>query len=206
MLLWAGLVLIATGFACVAIDRRAVHFIYDHVGARFHRFLNATTHFAKAAHWLVAAVLVYIASWAWLRWGGMNPHAKLTLQCALAFIISLGAGSALLHLTKLVIGRRRPRDELEMNLYGFVLFRFDLSLNSFPSGHALTIACVAVIATALWPQWAVLWFALALWLGMTRALLTAHFLSDVLVGFGVGLISAREVLLNLFPNLTPAWF
>ena len=70
----------------------------------------------------------------------------------------------------------------------------------------MTIACVSVIAAALWPQWAVLWFALALWFGLTRAMLTAHFLSDVLVGAGVGLISTREVLINLFPALTPAWF
>ena len=206
MLLWAGLFFVVLGFACLAIDRRAVHAIYDKVDAHLHNFLNATTHFAKAAHWLIAAVAVYAACWAWLRWGEPNSITKLALKCALAFIISLGAGSALLHLTKLIIGRRRPRDELEMNLYGFVLFGFDLSLNSFPSGHALTIACVAVIATALWPQFAVLWFAVALWLGLTRALLTAHFLSDVFVGFGVGLISAREVLLNLFPHLAPSWF
>ena len=206
MLLWAGLILIASGFICVAFDRRAVHFIYDNVDARFHRFLNATTHFAKAGHWLIAAVAVYAACWGWLRWGGPNPPVKLALNCALAFIIALGAGSALLHATKLVIGRRRPRDEIEMNLYGFVLFGFDLSMNSFPSGHALTIACVAVVASALWPAWAVLWFAVALWLGLTRALLTAHFLSDVLVGFGVGLISARETILLLFPQLAQPWF
>ena len=206
MLLWAGLILIAMGIACVAIDRPAVHFFYDHVGARFHGLLNATTHFAKAAHWLAAAVVVYAVCWAWLRWGEANAAVRLAFQCALAFIISLGAGSALLHVTKLILGRRRPRDELEMNLYGFVLFGFDLKLNSFPSGHALTIACVSVIAAAVWPQWAILWFALALWFGLTRALLTAHFLSDVLVGAGVGLISTREVLINLFPNLTPGWF
>lgn len=206
MLVWAGAFFILSGIGCVAIDRRAVHFIYDRVGARFHRFLDATTHFAKAAHWLIAAVVVYAISWALLHAYGFNAVAKLALQCALAFIISLGAGSALLHATKLVLGRRRPRDELEMNLYGFVLFGFDLSLNSFPSGHALTIACVAVVATALWPQFAIVWFVLAFWLGLTRALLTAHFLSDVLVGFGVGLIASREVLVNLFPTLALNWF
>ncbi|MDE2183095.1 MAG: phosphatase PAP2 family protein [Alphaproteobacteria bacterium] len=206
MLLWAGLGLIILGIACVAIDRRAVHFIYDHVGSRFHAFLSATTHFAKAAHWLAAALAVYALTWLWLQHGGAPGVVRLAFQCALAFIISLGLGSALLHGTKLVLGRRRPRDELEMNLYGFIPFGFSLDWNSFPSGHALTIFCVAVIATALWPQGALLWFAVALWLGLTRALLTAHFLSDVLVGAGVGLISAREVLVNFFPHLALAWF
>ena len=206
MLLWAGLIFIALGAVCVVFDRRAIHLIYDHVGPRFHGFLNATTHLAKAAHWLAAAVIVYAAAWVWLRWGTPGDTVRLAFQCALAFILSLGLGSAVLHGIKLVIGRRRPRDELEMNLYGFVLFGFNLSKNSFPSGHSLTIACVAVIATALWPFLWPLWFAVALWLSLTRALLTAHFLSDVFVGFGIGLISARVVLANLFPQLTLNWF
>lgn len=205
-LLWAGLFLIAVGIACVAIDRRAVHLIYDCVSLRFHNFLNATTHYAKAAHWLAAAVLVCAGSWEMLQAGDKHVAVRLAFQYALAFIVSLGAGSAVLHSIKLVLGRRRPRDELEMNLYGFIPFGFNLNWNSFPSGHSLTIFCVAVIATAIWPQWAAVWFAVALWLGLTRALLTAHFLSDVFVGAGVGLISGREVLVNLFPQLAPAWF
>ena len=46
-----------------------------------------------------------------------------------------------------------------MGLYGFLPFSFDLDYNSFPSGHALTIMCVAVIASRVWPQLALLWFA-----------------------------------------------
>ena len=206
MLLWAGLSLIILGFACVPFDRRTVHFIYDRVGPKFHRFLQDTTHFAKAAHWLTAAVIVYALTWIYIYAGGTVAAIKLAFQCALAFILSLIAGSAILHGTKLILGRRRPRDELEMGLYGFSFFRFSPDWNSFPSGHALTIACVAVLATALWPMGAPLWFAIALWLGLTRALLTAHFVSDVLVGFGVGLIGAREVMVNLFHHLALPWF
>jgi membrane-associated phospholipid phosphatase len=206
MLLWAGLIFILLGVACVAIDRRAVHLIHERVSLRLHSFLVATTHLAKAGHWLIVAVLVFGVTWGLLRSGSGGASVKLAFQCALAFIIALGAGSAVLHTVKLFLGRRRPRDELEMNLYGFVPFGFSLSNNSFPSGHALTIFCVAAIATALWPQGALLWFAAALWLGLTRALLNAHFLSDVFVGAGVGLISAREVMVELFPQLAPGWF
>lgn len=206
MLLWAGSFLIVLGVACIAVDRRATHFVYDRVSLRFHRFLSRTTHLAKAAHWLAAACIAVAASWAYLRWIGENSAIRLTFTCALAFILALGLGSAVLHVIKLVLGRRRPRDELEMNLYGFIPFGFNLDWNSFPSGHALTICCVAVIASALWPQAAILWFALALWLGMTRALLTAHFFSDVFVGAGIGILSAREVLVLFFPQLTQPWF
>ena len=95
---------------------------------------------------------------------------------------------------------------MEMGLYGFVWFKFKPDYNSFPSGHALTIMSVAVIMSCVWPHLAILWFALALWLGLTRALLTAHFLSDVFVGAGIGLLASRETLLYLFPHLPPTWF
>ena len=206
VLLWAGAFFLLLGVGCVAIDRRAVHVIHDLVSLPFHRFLNRTTHLAKAAHWLAAACATVAVSWAWLHWIGESATARAALQVALAFIASLALGSAILHGIKLVLGRRRPRDELEMNRYGFIPFGFNTDWNSFPSGHALTIMCVAVIATALWPQLAILWFAIALWLGLTRALLNSHFLSDVFVGAGIGLISAREVLVNFFPQLTLPWF
>lgn len=206
MLLWAGISLIVAGLVCIAVDRRAVHVIYDHVGLAFHRFLERITHLAKAGHWLAADLAVLALSWGWLRLFGSNTTMKLVEQCALAFLASLALGSLFLHSIKLIVGRRRPRDELDMGAYGFVLFRFDRELNSFPSGHALTIMCVAVLASALWPQLAVLWFALAMGLGLTRALLNVHFLSDVLVGAGIGLVAAREVLVNYFPALAPGWF
>jgi membrane-associated phospholipid phosphatase len=83
---------------------------------------------------------------------------------------------------------------------------FNPDYNSFPSGHALTICCVAVIFTCVWPHWWPIWFSVAALLAVTRALLTAHFLSDVLIGAGIGLIAAREVLQLGFPGFSPGWF
>lgn len=206
MLIWAGLILIAAGGGAFAVDRRMVHIFYDGIGRRLHRFLSRTTHLAKAAHWLCFASMVWIASAAWLTWRGEDDTVRFAFTAASAFILALGAGSAVLHGIKLALCRRRPRDELEMGRYGFVPFAMDLNKNSFPSGHALTITIVAVIATALWPTFAPLWFAAAAWLSLTRAMLNAHFLSDVLIGAGFGLISAREVLVNFFPQLALGWF
>ena len=210
MLLWAGLILIAMGAASLPFDRRAAHYLYDHESAAFDRFLEGTTHLAKAAHWLVAATLAFVAAQAaiaiWGAWAQAHPLVRAVSNYALAFNISLLFGSAILHGMKLVVGRRRPRDDMEMGLYGFVWFKFRLDYNSFPSGHALTIMCVATIASCAWPHLAPLWFAIALWLGLTRALLTAHFLSDVFIGAGIGLLAARETLLYLFASLAPHWF
>jgi membrane-associated phospholipid phosphatase len=205
MLLWAGLIAILCGIAALAIDRPLAHFIYDRVSARQHRALDSITHAAKAGHWLAACLLVLAFVALSRHLGHGDPAIALLMRCSLAFIASLTLGSIILHVIKLVLGRRRPRDDMEMGLYGFVPFAFNLDYNSFPSGHSLTIMCVATIATCVWPAFWPLWYAIAVLLAGTRALLTAHFLSDVLIGAGIGLLSVREVLLVLFPGFGPGW-
>jgi len=206
MLLWAGFVSILIGLAALLIDRPLAHFIYDHVSAKVHKALDSITHYAKAGHWLAAAILALIVAAVMRHYGVLAEESTQLINYSLAFIASLTMGSALLHVIKLVLGRRRPRDDMEMGLYGFQPLAFNLDYNSFPSGHALTICCVAVIFTCVWPDWWPIWFSVAALLGVTRALLTAHFLSDVLIGGGIGLIAAREVLQLGFPGFSPGWF
>jgi membrane-associated phospholipid phosphatase len=207
MLFWAGLILIAAGVAALWIDRALAHFIYDHISARTHKFLDGITHYAKAGHWLAAAIIALAGAAIARHFGARGRDLPLLVDYSLAFIAMLMLGSAVLHVIKLVLGRRRPRDDMEMGLYGFQPFAFNLEYNSFPSGHALTICCVAVIFTCVWPNWWPLFFAVAAVLAITRALLTAHFLSDVLIGAGIGLLAGREVLLlGPFSALAPWWF
>ncbi|HEX4861123.1 MAG TPA: hypothetical protein VFV07_07795, partial [Rhizomicrobium sp.] len=130
MLLYAGMLFIAAGIACIAFDRQSSHYLYDRVSAGFWRFLDSTTHMAKASHWLIAAAFAYLAA--------LYEHWETVRLCAMAFAASVAIGSVVLHTIKLVLGRRRPRDDFEMGLYGFIPLAFDTDYNSFPSGHALT--------------------------------------------------------------------
>ncbi|HUB85180.1 MAG TPA: phosphatase PAP2 family protein [Rhizomicrobium sp.] len=206
MLLWLGLILLATGLGCFAVDRRAAHYFHAHISQKNHIRLWRVTDWAKGELWLALTVAVILISRTviWLR--GPSPFLQQIYTISLAYLACLAVGSAILHTLKILMGRRRPRDELEMNLYGFRPFHFDLQSDSFPSGHALTICCVAVIATAVWPQCLALWFAVALYLSFTRAMLNAHFLSDVFIGAGIGILASRETLFYLFPHLFRPWF
>ena len=206
MLLWAGLALIVLGVLCFAIDRRAALFFYMQINRLFRLFIIQTTDLAKGAHWLAVSGAAFLIAQIALALEFDSPFFYALSEYALAFLISLAAGSALLHGMKLALCRRRPRDDFEFGLYGFRPFAFERQYNSFPSGHALTIVCVAAVASAAWPQLAPVWFAISLWLGLTRALLTSHFLSDVFIGAGIGLIAARETIVVLFPALVRPWF
>lgn len=206
MLLWSGYALLLGGLLSFAIDRRAAHFLHDIVNRQTEIVVWRTTDWAKGGHWLLAAFSAYLISLAGPRLiGPFDEFTEMRLS-SLAFLASLAVGTLILHTMKTLLGRRRPRDELELGLYGFQPLQLNLKSDSFPSGHALTIFCAAVILSGTIPVLTPIWFAIALYLGMTRALLTAHFLSDVFVGAAIGLLTAREIILQFFPSLAQPWF
>jgi membrane-associated phospholipid phosphatase len=206
MLLWAGVLSLLIGLACFALDRRATHVFHDCIPVRWFRRIRLTTDYAKGARWLFGSVFVLAGAVIAQAMFGPRPLLHAISRGALAFLACLAVSSAVLHSIKLVFGRRRPRDELEHELYGFRFFHYDPQHDSFPSGHAMTIFCVAVVLSGAIPALALLWVAIALYLALTRAVLNSHFLSDVFIGIAVGLIAARETILFLFPDLARPWF
>jgi len=206
MLLWLGLMLLVAGGACFLVDRRAAHFFHDTIEQRWAAMIHRTTDWAKGAHWLQITCVALAGAWVIQRFWGSSDTLVQLQQTSLAFLASLAISSVILHGTKLVLGRRRPRDELELGLYGWRPFHFDLQYDSFPSGHALTIFCVAAILSGAVPQLALLWCVIAVYLALTRAFLNSHYLSDVCVGAGLGLIVTRETVLLWFPAVAQGWF
>ncbi len=206
MLLWVGISLLVLGLLCFAVDRRAVHFFHDGIGRAWFRRIRLTTDYAKGAYWLSLSLAVLAVSWLAQVFIGETTPLRQTFRGAVAFLVCLAVASAVLHSVKLVFGRRRPRDELEHQLYGFRFFHYDWQHDSFPSGHAMTIFCAAVILSGALPTLTPLWFAVAIYLSFTRALINSHFLSDVFVGAAIGLIASRETVLFLFHNLSQPWF
>jgi membrane-associated phospholipid phosphatase len=69
--------------------------------------------------------------------------------------------------------------------------------SSFPSGHASS-ATFAATLLSVWAglPWAPLWFAIAVVVGVSRAIVRIHFASDVIAGATVGLALAQIALLT----------
>ena len=206
ILLWGSAGLFVAGLIAFAADRRVARFFHAHKKRSWRRRVRLTTDFAKGAHWLVVAALLYGGMQGAIVLGYETEEIHRISDLSAALLLGLGVATALLHTIKLFVGRRRPRDDFQHGFYGFEFFRFETQHDSFPSGHALTIFCVATVLSAAWPGLALLWFAIAFYLALTRALLTSHFLSDVLIGASIGLIVMRETFLLVFPALAPTWF
>jgi membrane-associated phospholipid phosphatase len=205
MLLVLAVALLLAGVFALRIDRKTAAVFREHLHDPLFRFALKMTDWAKGGPWIGASLLFYIGAQATIALGGETDRLHLFSDYALALLASFVVGSVVLHTIKIFLGRRRPRDDFEHGLYGFRYFTWQLQYDSFPSGHAMTIFSVAVMLTAAMPMLTAVWLALAGALALTRALLTAHFLSDVLVGAAVGIVATRETFVFLFPNLVPGW-
>ena len=206
MLLALSAVLLVAGAFCMRIDREAANYLREHLTRPLWRFGFKITDLAKGGPWIGAAAVAYLAMQGLIAAQGETAFLREVSDYSLALLASFVVGSVVLHGIKIFIGRRRPRDDAEHGLYGFRYFTWELQYDSFPSGHAMTVFCVAVVLSAALPSLAVLWLAIAMLFGLLRAFLTAHFFSDVMVGAAIGILATRETLLFIFPHLSPAWF
>lgn len=206
MLLLLAAVFLILGGLSLRIDRQAAHYSRAQLQRPLWQFALRVTDYAKGLPWIIAALIFYVVVQAIMAWRGESPALRLVSEYSLALLASFVVASVVLHTIKIFLGRRRPRDEFEHGLYGFRYFTWELQYDSFPSGHSMTILCVAVVLSAVTPMLAPVWLALATGLALTRAMLTAHFFSDVFVGSAVGILVARETFLIGFPQLAPGWF
>ena len=153
-----------------------------------------------------------------LSWGA-DEH--LLLGCAAAAWIALtisrsplrpvsshlllvaAASAALPHGLKLVFDQVRPdRKTLKGHLHG-IPFSGD-RLDAFPSGHAVHMGALASVASVLPPRYKLPIWGVAVGLSATRVAILAHWLSDVVVGFTIGVVLERTA--RRFTGYPDAYF
>jgi membrane-associated phospholipid phosphatase len=96
---------------------------------------------------------------------------------------------------KWLMGRNRPINLIEDGVFGFDFFRiiYLYETTSFPSGHTVTAFALATAFSYLYPRLRVPAYLVAAMIGMSRVVLTAHYLSDVIAGAIVGVICSLGV-------------
>ncbi|MGI5817715.1 MAG: phosphatase PAP2 family protein [Armatimonadota bacterium] len=139
--------------------------------------------------WQLAPLLVVLVVVA------ARPHWRRMLSTiAVAYLLR----TAVVQWMKLVIGRPRPRVLADAAVFeGFGGGR------SFPSGHASFAFMMAIIISAWFPRWRWPAWIVASFVAVSRVLVDAHFISDILVGAVIGTVIGA-VVLRAWPPVTEA--
>ena len=111
----------------------------------------------------------------------------------LFIVLSISVSGLINMLIKWLTGRHRPMNMFNSGLFGFDYFRVIHESTSFPSGHTVTAFTLAAAISILFPSLRIPAFAAAVAIGMSRILITAHYLSDVLAGAGIGILCTLVV-------------
>lgn len=188
MWLAGGAVVVATlaVWSYVLFDRPVAWWAHRDLSARVEEFFNRITPLAASESWLLwSAVAVVVCL--------VLRFPKRAWDAALVFCAVAGAG-LLVNAIKGIFARVRPEGLLLHHLYGFEFFHTNYALVSFPSGHAATAGALGMTLTLLAPRLWPIWWLAALLLAASRVMLTAHYVSDALVGLYLG--AAVALLLN----------
>jgi undecaprenyl-diphosphatase len=83
-----------------------------------------------------------------------------------------------------MVGRIRPRD-IEPHCWAHIVTRDKFS---FPSGHSTTAFAVAFSLGSFYPEILPILLVLAINVAVSRIVIGMHYLSDVVVGSGMGVL------------------
>ena len=125
------------------------------------------------------SILLLVCAWAFEK-----PTIKIV---AVQSLIAHGIAALLANGLKHLIGRPRPKfvhsGDWQMTL------SWTSGLDSFPSGHSAASFAVATVLAKRFPLFGPLCIAVALFVALSRVLRGSHFLTDVLGGAVIGILS-----------------
>jgi membrane-associated phospholipid phosphatase len=128
---------------------------------------------------------IFVPTGSWRRSSIVRAEAAV-LAAGFAFFSVVGGGLVDL-LLKNVIGRARP---VLFETYGhlhFKLFAFSSTFASFPSGHSSTAGAMAMSLCLLFPRFRSVFIAMGVLICLSRLALHAHWASDIVMGWAVGI-------------------
>ncbi len=177
VLILAIVTLLAVCASYYLFDRQIALFFHEHHLPLF-KFVTST---GNAALWIVGSLLIFLF---------YRKKKPWIAQKALYLFSSIFISGILTDILKILIGRPRPKVWFAHHLYNPQFLEFKASFWSMPSGHTTTAFAAATALGLLWPKYRYLLFFWAFLVGLSRIVLTKHFLSDTLLGALIGILTA----------------
>lgn len=188
--------ILLVGLACVAaacpLDAPATLYVRSSDSALM-GFLADLTYVGLSQWYLIPAGLLFLAI-ALLDWQardrlGRSRLAYLFGQAGYAFL-AVAVSGILCNVVKLFVGRARPELFDEGGPLNFHPFTPGHDFGSFPSGHSTTLGAVAMVLMLWFPRWRFPIVLVCAFAAATRVAAGAHYPSDVVAGFLLGLLYA----------------
>ena len=171
--------------ALIAYLDRAAAFWFHRLDAPWHEFFKALSDLGTAGPYLVVTAAAFAALRLTARLGMFKARAgalKAYSMVAAFFFSAIAASGLLINVLKVLFGRVRPKLLFRDELYGFDWFRLGADFHSFPSGHAQTITALMVALFILVPRFGVAYLAVGTAIAMSRAVVNAHYMGDIVAG------------------------
>jgi lipid A 4'-phosphatase len=174
------------------VDRPVARFFHDS-DPTLRAVFQFITQFGLSKGYLAVSALIFagfrLAAFA-ARDQRLTATLALWARRALFVFVAVASAGIVADLIKLIFGRARPKLLFADGFYGFTWGADQADYWSFPSGHAATITALAVALYLLWPRGRALYLAAALLVAASRIIITAHYLSDVVMGAAIGGMAA----------------
>ena len=192
-----GIVLALTIFACLFlgffVDKEIIVFVKENPQYFYIDVFKIITKVGDATGWLLAASIGFLFCVFVQRSKYLIQYHSQLYDYALKFwyvILSCLLSGVIHHAIKITLGRYRPRYLFSEQWYGINPLNFNIAHNSFPSGHTQTIFAITAALTILYPRLGIVFFSIAVLVGISRIILIAHYPSDVIFGAYLGLSTA----------------
>ncbi|MFA6144588.1 MAG: phosphatase PAP2 family protein [Sulfurimonas sp.] len=173
-------------------DRPLAQWCKQYCVGSCHTFFATITTVGMSSPYLIGSALLYFYFLYFKKSLPFSHHALLLFS-------SVAFAGIVTDTLKVFLGRFRPCMLFEQGLYGFDFFHIQLATTSFPSGHTTTVFAVAMVVSLYWSRWAVIAWSVAVVVGLSRIMLSAHYLSDVIAGAVVGIMSVK-ILVYYWPK------
>jgi membrane-associated phospholipid phosphatase len=190
---WASLFLtLLVCLVCMlSIDRPVLLLVHNELPSQLQQFFSSITWLGEGNIWLIVSGAVAVIGYLLQRFGKsstMRKQGKAFLAKGVFIFSSIVFSGLLLNIVKIMIGRLRPSFFLTDGTYGFQPFNFNYGTNTFPSGHSQAVWALMTSLSLLYPRFTIPFVSFATLIAASRVLVSAHYLSDVLMGSYLGII------------------
>jgi len=173
LLLLTALVLLSYTY----VDIPVAKFFHSLHRDSFYALCNFLTHLGESQWYLIPSLLLFFV---------YRRSDALIARASLFIFASVAASGILVNLVKMIFGRMRPKLFFNEGLYGFDWFHVGYAYASFPSGHATTLIGAWFAFALISPKYRIPFLVTGVLLALTRAVLSAHYISDILAGGALG--------------------